>query len=64
MFDAPHAPSLSLKDGSAGFAHHLHGAILSHPMHRGRWWQLQDVVEGARGGIKRILESGVNRILR
>lgn len=32
-------------------------------MHRGRWWTLQNVVRGAAGGIVRILEAGVRRIV-
>lgn len=33
-------------------------------MHRGRWWLLQDVVERAVDGIRRVLEREIDRILR
>jgi hypothetical protein len=28
-------------------------------MHRGRWWTLQKVIQGARGGIEKIYRAGV-----
>ena len=33
-------------------------------MHKGRWWVLQDVVEKAKPGIKKILQKAVNELLK